>query len=76
MKLPNKLFSYKESMISKFPLIMQKVSEERNISIMELYYTVKDKFEDISEFLVTLDCLYVLGKIEYDSKLGRIIYVV
>lgn len=76
MKLPNKLFSYKESVISKFPLILEKVSEEKNISIMDLYCTVNGKFEDVSEFLEALDCLYLLGKIEYDSNLRRVIYAV
>lgn len=76
MRLPNKLFSYKESVISKFPLILQKVSEEKNISIMDLYCTVNGNFEDVSEFLEALDCLYLLGKIEYDSKLRRVIYAV
>lgn len=76
MKLPNKLFSYKESVISKFPFILRKVSEEKHISILELYYAVNGKFEDISEFLEALDCLYALGKIEYDSKLRRISYAV
>lgn len=76
MKLPNKLFSYNESVISKFPFILEIVSEKENISIMELYHSVNIKFEDISEFLQALDCLYALGKLEYYSNLRRISYVV
>lgn len=75
MKLPNKLFSYNESVISKFPFVLEKVYEKENISIMELYHSIYTKFEDISEFLQVLDCLYALGKIEYESNLGRISYV-
>lgn len=72
MKLPNKLFSYKESIISKFPIILQKLSDKKDISIFDLYRDTNQNFEDISEFLETLDCLYALGKLDYDSKLGRI----
>jgi len=76
MRLPNKLFSYNESVISKFPFILQKVSEENNMSILELYHSLSGKFEDITEFLEALDCLYALGKIKYDSKLRRISHAV
>lgn len=76
MKLHNKLFSFRESVISKFPLILQKVSEVDRISILELYHCLAGNFEDISEFLEALDCLYALSKINYDAKLGRINYVV
>lgn len=76
MKLPNKLFAYNESIISKFPIVLKEVEKNRSISFYALYINVINKFDDISEFLQTLDCLYALGKISYDYKLRRISYVI
>lgn len=74
MKLPNKLFSYKESTISKLPFILSEISEKEYITIYQLYLNVIGKFDDISEFLDALDCIYALGKIDYDNKLRGIRY--
>jgi len=76
MKLPNKLFSYSESIISKFPIILKEVEKNKSISFYALYINVIDNFDDISEFLQTLDCLYALDKISCDYKLRRINYVI
>lgn len=74
MKLPNKLFTYQESIISKFPLILNQISDNEYVTIYHLYKNMQEKFNDISEILETLDCLYALGKIDYDFELGRIKY--
>lgn len=76
MKLPNKLFSYNESIVSKFPIILKEVEKSKSISFYALYINVINKFEDVSELLQTLDCLYAIGKISYDYKLRRISYVI
>jgi hypothetical protein len=76
MKLPNKLFSYNQSIISKFPIVIRAIKEYEDITIFQLYINIKDQFDDIMEFLYTLDCLYSLGKIDYDYKLRRIRYAV
>lgn len=74
MKLPNKLFTYQESIISKFPLILNEIADKEYITIYQLCKSVLGKFNDISEILETLECLYALGKINYDYELGRIKY--
>lgn len=76
MKLPNKLFSYNQSIISKFPIVLEVISEKKDITIYQLYINVIGQFDDITEFFYTLDCLYFLGKINYDYKLRRIKYAV
>ena len=76
MKLPNKLFSYRESIISKFPIILNALEQEKHFTIYELYINVINKFVDISEFLEAVECLYALGKIEYSYKLRRVYYVI
>lgn len=74
MKLPNKVITYKESVLAKFPVVLS-VLKEQEISVDLLYKKVKSKFEDIGEFMEVMDCLYALGKIELDVKKGVIRYV-
>jgi hypothetical protein len=72
MKLPNKLYNYQESTISKFPIILNALDKGRHLTISDLYVSVLNKFQDTSEFLDALECLYVLGKIEYSFELRRV----
>lgn len=76
MKLPNKLFSYEESIISKFPIVLNELNGKEYITIYQLYINVIKKFDGISEFMQLLECLYALGKIDCDYKLRRISYAV
>nr|WP_272943724.1 ABC-three component system middle component 7 [Gayadomonas joobiniege] len=41
----------------------------------DLIHDRLDKFEDISEFMLALDVLFVLGKIELEEDEGVIRYV-
>ncbi|WP_238882957.1 ABC-three component system middle component 7 [Clostridium sp. YIM B02551] len=72
MKLPNKLFSYRESIVSKLPIILNAFEQEKYLTIDQLYINVINKFENISEFLEAVECLYALGKIEYSYELRRV----
>jgi hypothetical protein len=74
MRLPSKIFSFEESVISKFPAILA-ILQNTPLSPRELYLAVKGKTEDIGEYLELLDCLYALGKINYDNETGRLTYV-
>lgn len=74
MRLPNKVLTYKESILSKFPVILS-VVKTTDITPVFLYKKVKSQFEDIGEFLETMDCLYALGKIELEESRGIIHYV-
>lgn len=76
MKLPNKLFTFRESIISKFPIILKTLEKENHLTIYELYISEINKFEDISEFLEAIECLYALGKIEYSYELRRVYNVI
>ncbi|MCI6329543.1 MAG: hypothetical protein MR775_01785 [Erysipelotrichaceae bacterium] len=62
MKLPNKFITYKESIISKFPLVLNNL-QESDLSIGDLYKKVRKEISGVQEFLDILDCLYVLNKI-------------
>ncbi|MFC5532237.1 ABC-three component system middle component 7 [Cohnella yongneupensis] len=72
MKFPNKLYSYNESIISKFPIILNAIENHSDSTILDLYSSVSSKFQNTSEFLDALDCLYALGKIEYSFDPGRV----
>ena len=64
MKIPSKVTPYKESTISKFPIILS-LLEQNDMTPNELYAKVKkSKVKDIAEFVEVLDCLYAMNKIE------------
>lgn len=67
MQMPNKLYTYKESVLSKFPIVLKKI-EQGNCQVCELYKKVQKDVSGICEFMEVLDCLYALGKVEYDEK--------
>ena len=76
MRLPNKLFTYRESVISKFPIIV-KLLKEKAVGVLELYRVCQknNTFSGIIEFIQTLDCLYVLGCVDYNEKEKVLYYV-
>ncbi|WP_016821870.1 ABC-three component system middle component 7 [Paenibacillus polymyxa] len=76
MKLPNKLYNYRESIISKFPIILNALAQEKKLTLYELYINVINKFQDMTEFLDTVECLYTLGKIEYSYESRSVFNVI
>ena len=72
MKLPSKVVPYADSTLARMPAILKQVWK-RPMTPPELYAAVKKEWPGIHEFIETLDCLYVLGKV--DLKMGRIFYV-
>lgn len=75
MRLPSKITSYKESSLSKFPFLLDKLNED-GLSVYELYEVTNKNFKSIEEFIDTLDYLFALRKIESDRESGRITYVI
>lgn len=73
MSFPNKFTTFDKSILAKISLLI--IDEIDSISISELIGLRLQKFEDISEFMLALDVLYVLGKIELDENQGIINYV-
>ena len=63
MKFPNKVTSYKESVLAKFPIVLTALKNE-DLTPQALYKKVKSKVSSIQEYIEILDCLYILGKIE------------
>jgi hypothetical protein len=67
MNFPNKVTSYSNSILPKFPILLEKI-KEADISPRELYKLIKKHFKDISEFEEALSCLYALRKIVLTEK--------
>ena len=73
MRLPNKAIPYVQSVIARFPQVLEIVSQ-RDISPRELLKLANADKQDMADFLSALDCLYALGKIEF-SRGGKLHYV-
>lgn len=74
MKLPNKVTSYQESVLSKLTVLLDILSV-RDSSLIELYFNTKQYFSDTSEFIDTVDCLFALNKLKYNEDSGVLHYV-
>lgn len=74
MILPNKLIRFQDCILAKTVYILEKISDS-DFSVIELYEQVKTHFEDLNDYMLALDVLYVLEKIKYDEELRVIRYV-
>jgi hypothetical protein len=74
MLLPNKVTSYKESILEKFPILLKEITTE-DISVPELFKKVKPKIGSIAGYLRVLDCLFALKKIELTEQTEILHYV-
>lgn len=74
MILPNKVFRLEDSIIGKTPFLLD-VLKQQEISVIELFNMVTIYFEDINEFLTTLDVLFVLNSVELEKESGVLKYV-
>lgn len=69
MLLPNKLFSYNHSVLSKLPTFLTALDKPTNPKY--LYLSMKNIIKSPMEFMEVLDCLYALNKIDIDNE-GRL----
>lgn len=74
MIVPDKITRYNESIIGKMPIILKNISNP-DMTIKELFYTTHDYFEEIDEFIYSLDVLFLLDAIKVDFDKGVVIYV-
>lgn len=75
MIIPNKITPFKESIISKIPCVLS-VLRQHNENPVELWEKTQSHFEDINEFILTLDVAFVLGAIEYLEDSEELMYVI
>lgn len=74
MIVPNKVIRFNESIIGKMTIILELLSTQE-MTIKELYYTTQDYFEEIDEFIHSLDVLFLLDAIKVDFDKGVVTYV-
>ena len=74
MRLPNKIFSYNESSISKYPVVLTAL-QRSPLPIRELYEKTRRQWDGIGTFMEALDCLFALGKIKLDDNEEKLFYV-
>jgi hypothetical protein len=64
MRLPNRVTPYRKSTLAKFPVVLSAL-QEFDMSPQILYARVKKKDFPVTDFIEVLDCLFMLGKIEF-----------
>ena len=74
MRLPSKITSYSESVISKFPPVLTAL-QNADTGVLALYKVTMNHFNSVEEFLDTLDCLFALQKVIYDTDREVLCYV-
>lgn len=74
MKLPNKIVSYDESILSKAVVLLEILSK-KDMNIMDLYSASKKQYKSVSDYIETLDCLYLLNKIVFIEE-SEMIHIV
>ena len=74
MILPNKLISFQNCILAKTVYILEKISDS-DFSVIGLYEQVETHFEDLNEYMLALDVLYVLGPLPSNEELQVIQYV-
>jgi hypothetical protein len=67
MIVPNKAIRLEESALSRASVILR---VEMPISLGELYEDVSDEFDSPQQFMLALDLLFVLGKINLNMDTG------
>ena len=73
MPFPSKFTNFDKSILAKISLLI--IDDVESIELSELIRLRSSKFEDISEFMLALDVLYALGRIEITEDEGIIKYV-
>ncbi len=72
MITPNKAVTIEESALGLVGVIMKQGPEPKDL--LSLYHSVSEQFESIDHFLLTIDVLYVLGRIDVDANTRTVTY--
>jgi hypothetical protein len=71
MRLPNKVTTFKESDLAKYPIVLMEL-ERHDMTASELYVAIKPKLGSINEYVGIIDALYALGKLKFDAE-GKVL---
>ncbi|MDR4887512.1 hypothetical protein RGU12_08045 [Fredinandcohnia sp. QZ13] len=73
MIVPNKVTRFNESILGKIPFILSELKKQET-TIEQLYMSTQDYFDEVDEFILSLDVLYILEAIDVDLNKGVIKY--
>ncbi len=73
MIIPNKVVSLEDSALSLTPLILK--LGPAPIAVGQIYEELADSFESPDQFILALDLLFVLLRIDVDMTTGVVTYV-
>lgn len=73
MIVPNKFVSLDDSGLGHIGIILNEGRDP--IGLAELYKKVERKFDGVDQFLIALDILFLLNKIEVNFETRTVIYV-
>ena len=65
MIVPNKVIPYEASLLSKLPIVLDCL--EQPVSPDSLYERVRGNFENVHQFVLCLDMLFILKRIDLDG---------
>jgi len=68
MIVPSKFTTLDRTLLAKAPKVLGELTDDT--SIEKLFEQCEDSFEDPGEFILTLDVLFVLGRIRIDVERG------
>lgn len=66
MITPNKFISLDQSILSKLEVVLDHLTSRT--SVRELYRDVAHRFDTVDQFLLAVDVLYVLGRVDVDFR--------
>jgi hypothetical protein len=69
---PNKVITLRESALGRVALILRQQSKATDL--VALYHSVSKDFESIDQFLLALDILFFLGRIDINLTTRAISY--
>lgn len=67
MILPNKLFSYGDSDLPKFIVVLNQLNK-KECTASELFKQISKEFKDVNDFIRILDELYLLNKVNINER--------
>ncbi len=74
MKFPNKIFSYRESVLYAIEIILEELQNSNSITCLDLYERTKNEISFINDWIDAMDCLYALDVIVINPTSKEIIY--
>lgn len=72
MITPNKVVTLEKSALGLLSVIL--IEGPGQISLLDLYHRTANEFENIDQFLLAIDLLYILDRIEINFDTGALIY--